>query len=661
MKNIQMFRYFSSIPKRFESDQKWLNWLVLGWCIVWACFQIWTARIPMDAFYQRSIHFLFGYTLVFLTLNWKGKEEHRFRWEGLIFVVLTFICIVYAVVTWSTKAQTRGYDLPMEEMVLGVTFMFVTLELCRRSVGLSIPILTVLFIIHAACGEYLPGILGHRNYGLERMVTSFYISLEGIMGPLAHVSTTFIFIFVLFGSFLRTSGGGDFYVKFAYAIFGHVRGGPGKIAVIASGLFGMISGSTVANVAGVGPVTIPLMKKYGYPAYFAAAVEATASSGGQIMPPVMGGAAFIMCEILGVSYPFVMKSAVLIAILFYLSIFIWLDIQAQHLGLKGISKNELPRIWPTLKEGWFFLFPPLILIFLMSVVKFSAVLSGLYGTLSIIVFSWLNKNTRMGLKEIVMGMEDACYAFRTMVSVLAAAGLMVAVIGMTGLGLSLSGMLIDASYGSVPILLFLTMIAALILGMGMPITASYVILAVLVAPALISLGVLPIAAHLFIFYFAILADITPPLAPSAFVAAAIAEAPVMKTAMAACKIGLIGLILPFVMIYDQRLLMMGNFYEIIYVFLKTVLGMFALGAAISGYFFHPINLFFRLCLLGSAIVIIKPGLLSDLVGLAVFFIIAWFCNPIFYVEIPRKYLLKYLFPKKMGLGLLTGNPKNPSP
>jgi TRAP-type uncharacterized transport system fused permease subunit len=228
---MQWLREFFLIKKRFESDRVWLNWFIWGLCIAWASFQIWTARIPLPAFYQRSIHFLFGFTLVFFTFDLKGKEEVRFRWEDVIFVLLTTVCILYAVTTWHTKAEIRGYDLPMDEMILGVTFMIITMEVCRRAVGWVIPIIIVLLFIYATCGESLPGFLGHRNYGLERMVTSFYISLEGIMGYLAHVSTTFIFVFVLFGSFLRTSGAGDFFIKLAYALFGQVRGGPGKIAV----------------------------------------------------------------------------------------------------------------------------------------------------------------------------------------------------------------------------------------------------------------------------------------------------------------------------------------------------------------------------------------------------------------------------------------------
>lgn len=456
-------RYFFTFDKRFQSERDWLNWLVWGIAIVWCCFQLWTARMPLAGFYQRSVHFLFVFILIFLTTDLKKKGlEDRLRWDGIIFALLTIICITYAYATWSTKAFTRGTAISLDEMLLGWIFVFLTLEVCRRAVGWSLPIICVVLIIYGRFGESLPGSLAHRDYSFERMIMCFYISMDGIMGYLAHVSTTFIFVFVTFGSFLRISGGGDFFIKLAYALFGHVRGGPAKVAVVASTLFGMVSGSAMANVAGTGQFTIPLMKKYGYPSHFAGGVEATSSAGGAIMPPIMGGAAFIIIEVLGISYIAIMKAVVLIAFLYYLSIFTMIDIEAQKLGLKGIPREELPSILKTLKKGWFFLIPPIILLYLLAIVRYSPTLSGLYATLSIIVFSWFGKNNRMGPRRILMGMEDACYTFRPIGAVLACAGIIVAVVNITGLGLMLGTLLLKLSHGILPLLLFLTMVTSII-------------------------------------------------------------------------------------------------------------------------------------------------------------------------------------------------------
>jgi len=338
-----------------------------------------------------------------------------------------------------------------------------------------------------------------------------------------------------------------------------------------------------------------------------------------------------------------MKAIVLIAFLYYVCIFTMIDIEAQKLGLRGIPREELPNIWQTLKEGWFFLMPPLILLYLLAVVRYSPTLSGLYATLSIIVFSWFRKDNRMGPKRILRGMEDACYTFRPIGAVLACAGIIVAVVNMTGLGLMLGSILFKLSHGILPLFLFLTMVASIILGMGVPNTASYVVLSVLVAPALIKMGILPLAAHLYIFYFATFAGITPPLAPDAFVASGIAEAPAMKTALSACRVGLIGLILPYMMIYNQAFLLMGDLSDILLCMLTATIGILSLGSAIAGYLFRPLNPFFRFCLLISAVILIIPDIMTDLIGLGLLLLVAWIHNPKFYVDIPKKYVFRYIY------------------
>ena len=626
------WRYIRNVFK-----SQWHSWWIWGICLIWASFQIWTAWKPLPAFYQRSFHFFFVYVLVFSSFSIRGKEKNCIGWINVAAIISVLVCIVYATWNWEYKAFSRGMEVPLEEMILGGIFILLTMEVARRAVGWTIPIIVILLIIYARFGEYMPGALGHPNYNFERMITSFYISVQGIMGYLAHVSTTFIFIFVFFGSLLRVSGAGDFFIKLAYALLGQVRGGPGKIAVLASSLFAMLSGSAMANVAGTGQFTIPLMKKYGYEPHFAGGVEATASAGGQIMPPIMGGAAFIICEVLGLSYLYIMKSVLIIAVLYYVGIFITLDIESQKVGLMGIPKEDLPKLGETLKEGWFFLIPPIILLYCLAIVRYTPTFSGLYAGLSIIPLSYFSRKTRMGPRKIVEAMRDSCITFRPIGAILACAGLMVGLITTTGLGLALSNLLIALSHDMLPLLLFLAMISSIILGMGVPITASYVILSILVSPALIKMGVIPIAAHLFVFYFGIFSAITPPFAPDAFVAAGIAKAPVMKTAFSAFRVGLIGLILPYMMIYDKAFLMQGRPWDIIWVVLTSIIGIISFGSALSGYLFRPVNLFFRLILLASAIILIIPGLTSDLIGLAILCLVALRQRPTFYIDIPRKY------------------------
>lgn len=637
------------IEKSYKTKHEWFNWVVFSICMGWGGFQIWTFMFPLPAFYQRNLHMLFAYLLIFATVGWDRTKsgEHKIRPTGVVLAVLTISCITYACLGWKTKAYTRGMELSWDEMLLGWIFIFLTIEVCRRSVGWTLPIICGLMIFYARWGSLLPEVLAHRDYSFERMVTSFFISLDGIFGFLAHVSTSFIFVFVMFGSFLRVSGGGEFFIKTAMCLCGRMRGGPAKIAVVASTFFGCVSGSAMANVAGTGQFTIPLMKRAGYSPVFAGAVETTASAGGQIMPPVLGGAAFIMMEILNISYIAVMKHILLIAILFYAAIFIMVDIEAQKRNIRPLSNQEIPRLKECMKEGWFFLIPPIFLLFLLAFVRYSVTLSGFYAAVSIIPVSWLGRDSRMWVKEILLGLQETCYTFAPIAAILACAGLLVGLINMTGLGLMLSGMLVKLAHQNLFVLLALTAITSIILGMGVPTSAAYIILAVLVAPAMIQMNVIPVSAHLFIFYFAVMAVITPPFAPDAFVAAGISGANPMSTAVQACKIGAIGLLLPFAIIYSPTLIMIGSPLKILMSLITAIVGILALGSGISGFLFRPMSILRRVLSITAAVLMIWPEYYSDLLGVALFFFVCWFQRPGFHYELAQKYLFKRKQPQAL--------------
>jgi TRAP transporter 4TM/12TM fusion protein len=464
----------------------------------------------------------------------------------------------------------------------------------------------------------LPGILAHKNYSFTRIVSSMFITTDGIFGMLTGISATFIFLFILFGALLRESGGGDFFLDLAYSLLGHVRGGPAKVAVVASSLFGMLSGSGTANVAGTGQITIPLMKKTGYPAYFAGAVETVSSAGGLLMPPVMGSAVFVMMQILGVNYVTIIKAAVLTALLYYVGLFVMVDVEAQKIGLKGLPREKLPSLKKVIGEGWHFLIPIGVLIYFLVFAQVSLTRAAFWANVSVPLATFLRPKRRMTLKSFLDGLENGAKTALPVVAILALAGIVVGMVTLTGLGLMMSSLLIELSHGHLFLLLLFTMIAAIIMGMGVPPVAAYIVLAILVVPALVKVGVYPLAAHLFVFYFSTIAGITPPMAPDAFVAAGIADAPMMKTAFTACRLALVIFILPYVFVYNNALLLVGSPLQIVWVSLTAFLGVLALAFALQNFFGgKKMGLVTRLLFFTSSFLLIYPGFITDLVGLGI--------------------------------------------
>ena len=605
--------------------------------ICFSVFQLMTGYFPLIAMYQRVIHVIFGFSLIFLLFPLSKKQrKDRLSWDGVLFVALLLYLSYYVITHFIARADQVGLEPPLFELVLGGVLIFITLEASRRTTGWSLAIFCAGSLIYARFGEWLPDVLGHPNYSIERIISGLFMTTEGIYGALTGIAATFIFLFVLFGTFMQESGAGTFFFGLASSLFGHVRGGPAKIAVVASSLFGMISGSAMANVSAVGQITIPMMKRAGYKPHFAAAVESASGVGGQFMPPVMGGSVFLMMEILGVSYGAICKAAILSAVLYYVAIFFIVDFEAVKFNLKGQPKADCPRFGEVFKQGFHFLIPPVVLVYFLMYAHVTESRAAFWAIVSVVLASYLRKSTRMGLKKILRALERGALGFLPIAGVVVACNILVGMITLTGLGLQISSILIELSGNSLFWLLFLTMIASLILGLGLPIIVSYLVLAVLVAPALTQMGVDPLAAHLFIFFFALVSDLTPPVAPGAFVAAGIAGADMMRTAWMACRLGLVVYILPYMFVYNNALLLKGDPGDILLSAVTAFIGVYALACGIQGYMFRPARIYERVLFFVAALLLIKPGWISDLVGLGILVLLGFMQRPTFILDLLRR-------------------------
>ena len=606
--------------------------------VCFSIFQLITGYYPLIAMYQRLIHVAFGFTLIFLLFPFSARQRRdRLSWDGYLLVGLLLYISYYVVTHFIARADEVGLEPPVFELILGAALILLTLEASRRTTGWSLAIFCGGALIYARFGEWMPAILGHPDYSVERIISGLFMTTEGIYGSLTGISATFIFLFVLFGTFMQESGAGTFFFGLASSVFGHVRGGPAKIAIAGSSLFGLISGSAMANVSAVGQVTIPMMKKAGYKPHFAAAVEAASGVGGQFDPPVMGGSVFLMMEILGVSYWTICKAAWPAAILYYVGIFFIVDFEAVKHNLKGMPKETLPKFTEVLKQGFHFLIPPILLVYFLVYANVTESRAALWGVISIPLVSMLRPSKRMTWRQILRALERGAIGFLPIVGVVVACNILIGMITLTGLGLQISSILIELAGNSLFLLLILTMIASLILGLGLPIIVSYLVLAVLVAPALIQMNVEPLAAHLFIFFFALVSDLTPPVAPGAFVAAGIAGANMMRTAWMACRLGLVVYILPYMFVYNKALMLMGDLGDIIVAVVTALMGVYALACGIQGYMFRPTKIYERIPLFVAALLLISPGAINDLVGVLLLLGVALRQRPTFFFDLLKRF------------------------
>jgi len=586
-------------------------------------YQIYTGILrPFAALELRSIHLAFAMILVFLLYPpTKGLRKSRKMLSLDVALGLLSVIVGIYIFTQEHELPDRAGFPTTVDLVFGGILIVLVLEAARRTIGFLMPLLSVLFLLYSYFGPYMPEVIGHRGKGIVRIIEYMFLTTEGIYGFAIGVSASFIFLFVLFGAFLQLSGAGKFFIDIAFSLMGRIRGGPAQVAVLASAMFGTISGSGVANVATTGTFTIPLMKKAGFKPEFAGAVEALASTGGQIMPPIMGAAAFIMVEILGLPYLSICKAAAFPAILYFTSIGFMLYFRALRKDIRSLPRELIPPLGKVLRGGIHYFIPVGVLLFMLVGVQMTPTGAALWALFSVAPVSWLRRETRMSLRSIIKAMEQGARTALMIVSVCACAGLIIGVVTLTGLGMKLSSALIALSGGSTLILLILTMITCLILGMGLPTTVSYIILAVIVAPTLIQLGIVPIASHLFIFYFGVLALVTPPIAAAAYVGAGIADGEPMETCIIGVKLGLAAFIVPYMFIYNQSLLLMGSTFEILLSVCTALVGIVSLAVGVQGFMFQAINSVQRILAIAGAIFLIRSGWITDGIGLGILFIV----------------------------------------
>jgi TRAP transporter 4TM/12TM fusion protein len=470
-------------------------------------------------------------------------------------------------------------------------------------------------MLYGLAGPWLPGGLAHRGLSLEITIDQTYFTTEGIFGVPLGVAATYVILFIIFGAFLEKSGAGQFFMNFANAIAGGARGGPGKVSVVSSSLFGTISGSAVANVMVDGWLTIPMMKRTGFKAEAAAAIEAVASTGGQIMPPIMGAAAFVMAEFLGASYTQIMIAAAIPAIFYYGALFAAIHFNAVRSGLQGIPRNELPVLGHIIiRQGHLFLPVIVLLAFLLN--GFTATYAAIVSAAFVVMISWLRRSTRIGVRGILDALREGAVHTVPVAMACAAAGIVIGIVLQTGLALRFTSFLVALAGGHLILALLMTMAAGIVLGMGMPTTPAYIMQAALLIPALIKLGVMPLAAHMFAFYFSCLSAVTPPVALAVYAAASIGRAGLWGAGLQAMKFAAAGFIVPFFFVYNPSLLFAGEWTEIGRALLTGTIGVIALAAGLEGYFIRTATWPERVLFLAAALLLIDPGVFTDLIGLS---------------------------------------------
>lgn len=573
------------------------------------------ARPPAFVFSTYGLPLLAG-TAAALAAAWffPSRDRTRVDWADYALGVASIAVLGYILFNVGPLRLRAGTAMAQPaDFYAALVGVILILEVTRRVAGLALVVIASIFILYSFAGPYLPGFLAHRGYEARRFFTYIFTD-QGILSDPVAVSSTYIILFITFAAFLQASKVGDYFVNFAFAAAGRARGGPAKVAVLASGLMGMINGTSAGNVVSTGSLTIPLMKKVGYPAKTSAAVEAAASSGGQIMPPIMGAGAFIMAEVTGIPYTEIVIAAIIPSVLYFASVYFMVDLQATKLGMKGLPKEELPVFKQLLKQAYLFI--PIIMLIYTLFAGYSVIRAGTVSMMAAAVVSWLTPH-RMGPRLLAKAFDIAARMSVQLVAVCACAGIIVGVIALTGVGARFSSLLLGIAEQNQLLALFFAMCISIVLGMGMPTTAAYAVAAAVVAPGLVNLGIPVLTAHFFVFYFAVMSAITPPVALAAYAGAALSGSDPMKTSVESFKIGLAAFVVPFMFFYSQAMLMQGSWLEILHVFLTASLGIYMLAAAVQGWFFGALGLPLRLVLLIAALSMISGGLISDLIGLVV--------------------------------------------
>ena len=611
----EVLQKFDKESNKREMTGIW-NKIISAICILFAIFQLYTATFGvLDAHLQRAIHLAFGFLLIFLLYparkSWSRNKMHPL---DVAFALVGAASALYLVVNYQELVLRAGMNNETD-FIVGLIGTLMVFEAARRVVGWPMIIVAFCFMLYAFLGPYIPGIMAHRGVEVQEMFDHLYFTTEGIFGTPMGVSSTFIYLFILFGAYLEATGLGKFFIDLANAIAGWAAGGPAKVAVLSSGLMGTVSGSSVGNVAGTGAFTIPMMKKLGYRPAFAGAVEAAASTGGQLMPPVMGAAAFLMAEFVGVPYFDVVKAAVIPAMLYYIGVWLGVHYEAKKFGLKGTPRDQLPKFGALFVEKGHLAIPLVVIVYLL-VSGYTPMRAALAAIALTIICASLRKSTRISFGQIIQGLIDGSKGVLGVLIACATAGIIIGVVTKTGVGLKVATALLDLAGGQLLPAMFFTMITSLILGMGVPTTANYVITSTIAAPALVQMNVPVLAAHMFAFYFGIVADVTPPVALAAYAGAGIAGANPMRTGVIAAKLAIAAFIVPYIFVLAPELLMINATpLTITYSAVTAIIGMWGASMAMIGFCQNLLNLPQRLMFLVGGICMIIPGTLTDAIGI----------------------------------------------
>jgi TRAP transporter 4TM/12TM fusion protein len=584
--------------------------------IAFSVFVIYSmATLKIQDLQQLALFLGFTLALAFIhyPLHPKKPDQLSFLLIDLLLAGLSFAIGLYIIFDYWNFIFRVGIPTKWD-----ITFSFLALalvlEATRRTVGWPLLIITLVFLLYTFFGHLLPLPLSHKGYGIERVTTTFFMTNNGLFGVALKTMSYFIFLFIVFGAFFGITGGTEFFIDLTSSIFGKLRGGPAKIAVVSSGMMGTISGSAVANTVTTGTFTIPLMKRIGFESHVAGAVEAVASSGGALMPPVMGAAAFVMAEFLNIPYLSICKAALLPAVLYYLCIFSIVHFYSLKIGIRGMAEDEIPRMKDVFRKKWLFLMPLFILV-LTLILGYSPRIAILYTIIVTVIVSLFRKEMRMTSSRFLQALAQAGFDSVMISCACAAAGIVIGVVLMTGMGTKITDLVLHVSAGSLAIALPITMLASLLFGMGLPTVVCYVLLAATVAPSLVEMGVIPLAVHLYIFYFGMLCMVTPPVAFAAYAGAAIAKADPMKTGFSAWIFALAGFLLPYMFVYNTSLLLMGSLMDIVLAVFTSMIGIVCLAAGIIGYLYKKTNLLERFLLFAAAFLLIKPGIWTDIIGM----------------------------------------------
>jgi TRAP transporter 4TM/12TM fusion protein len=587
---------------------RWLGLILSLFTVV----AVWT--LYFQSMQQVTIFFAISFSVAFMSRPLLGKEKDQ-PWCLAVDIFFSLILLAIAFYIWIdylNLVYRAGMPTPLDNIVC-VAGILLTFEAARRTIGWAMIYISSIFLLYAFFGQYLFPPISHGGYDVVRVINSLFLSENGILGVPMNVMFNFIYLFIVFGALFGAAGGTQFFIDLTRSIFGGFTGGPAKVAVVSSGLMGTISGSAVANVVTTGTFTIPLMKKVGFEPHIAGAVEAVSSTGGQLMPPIMGAAAFVMADYLNVPYLAVAKAAIIPAVVYYMAVFIFVHLYSVRLGLKKEKSEDLPSLKHVVKDFWVFV-PPLAVLVILLISGYSTSLVVLYTIIVVVGMSLFKRQFRLGPRKLFKGLSDAANESVTVTGACGAAGMVIAVVLLTGLGVKIGNFVLYTSRGQLPLALIFIMFASLVLGMGMPTLVCYILLAVTTAPPLIQMGVPPMAAHLFIFYFGMLSMVTPPVGMAFYAGAAIAGSDTMKTGWAAWRIALAGFLLPFMFVYNPALLLMGQTGEAVLASVTAVIGAGCLAAAVVGHIRTSLSWFERVMVLAAAFLLIKPGLTTDIIG-----------------------------------------------